>query len=66
MMTTMKTAEERIAFPSGYIGMQKEIAVYSYSGRLIAKAVFEKQSVSLRHDFGISTGLYIVKVRVME
>jgi hypothetical protein len=62
----MKTAEERIAFPSGYIGAQKEISVYSFSGRLLAKAVFEKQSVSLRKDLGISTGLYIIKVKARE
>ena len=66
MMTTMKTAEERIAFPSGYTGLQKEVAVYSFSGRLMAKAVFEKQSVSLRKDFGMATGLYIVKIKVLE
>ena len=66
MMSTMKTAEERIAFPPSYAGQQKEIAVYSFSGRLLAKAVFEKQSVSLRKDLGISTGLYIIKVKARE
>jgi hypothetical protein len=66
MMTTMKTAEERIAFPSGYFGLQKDVAVYSFSGRLLAKAVLEKQSVSLRKDFGLSNGLYIVKVKAKE
>ena len=27
---------------------------------------FEKQSLSLRKDFGLSTGLYIVKVQAQE
>jgi alpha-D-xyloside xylohydrolase len=66
MMSTMKTAEEKVSFPPGYSGMQKEIAVYSFSGRLLAKAVFEKQWVSLQKDFGIATGLYIVKVRTLK
>jgi len=66
IISTIKTADERIVFPSGYIGLQKEIAVYSISGQLLAKSIFEKQSVSLRKDLGRTTGIYIVKFRVLE
>jgi len=66
MMTSMKTAEERIIFPSAYNGLQKEIAVYSLSGKFLAKSVFEKQSFSLRKDFGMSNGLYIIKIKALK
>jgi alpha-D-xyloside xylohydrolase len=62
---TMKTAEERISFPSQYSGLSKEVAVYDVSGRLLQKAVFKKQTVSLRKDLGLPAGTYIVKVRMV-
>jgi len=61
---TLRTAEDRIAFPAGYAGAAKEVAVYDVSGRLLKKAVFKKQAISLRKDFGLSSGIYIVKVRM--
>jgi alpha-D-xyloside xylohydrolase len=66
MPYTMKTAGERISFPSQYSGLSKEVAVYDISGRFLQKMVFRKQIISLRKDFGISTGLYIIKVKVLE
>jgi alpha-D-xyloside xylohydrolase len=63
---TMKTAEEIISFPSQYSGLSKEVAVYDISGRLLQKMVFKKQVISLQKDFGISAGLYIIKVRALE
>jgi alpha-D-xyloside xylohydrolase len=66
MPYTMKTAEEMITFPSQYSGLSKEVAVYDISGRLLQKSVFKKQVISLRKDFGISNGLYIIKVRALE
>ncbi len=66
MITALKSADERIVFPHSYVGLQKELAVYSISGRLITKAIVEKQSVSLKKDLGIATGIYMIKVRALE
>ena len=66
MVTTIKTAEESISLPYNNNGLKKEIAVYSLSGQFLKKAIIEKQSVSLRKDFGISNGLYIVKINVLK
>jgi hypothetical protein len=63
---TVKTAEDRIAFPAAYTGVAKEVAVYDVSGRLLQKSVFKKQTVSLRKDFGLSSGVYIVKVKAVR
>jgi alpha-D-xyloside xylohydrolase len=62
----LKTTEEKIAFPAGYAGSSKEVAVYDVSGRLLKKAVFKKQAVSLHKDFGLSNGTYIVKIRLAQ
>jgi myo-inositol-hexaphosphate 3-phosphohydrolase len=62
----VKTAEDRIAFPAVYTGVAKEVAVYDVSGRLLQKSVFKKQAVSLRKDFGLSSGVYIVKVNAVR
>jgi len=67
MMTepfTLKTADERVVLPAGYAGMTKEVAVYDISGRLLQKSVFKKQVISMRKDFGLPTGTYIVKIRM--
>jgi hypothetical protein len=61
---TLRTAEDKIVLPAVYAGSAKEVAVYDVSGRLLKKAVFEKQAISLRKDLGLSGGIYIVKVRM--
>jgi alpha-D-xyloside xylohydrolase len=63
---TVKTADEKIAFPPSYAGAIKNVAVYDLFGRLVQKASFKKQSISLRKDFGLSNGSYIVKVKLMR
>jgi hypothetical protein len=62
---TLRTAEEKIVLPAGYAGVSKEVAVYDIAGRLLQKSVFKKQTVSLRKDFTLPAGTYIVKVRMV-
>jgi hypothetical protein len=62
---TMKTADERVVLPAGYAGMTKEVAVYDIPGRLLQKSVFEKQTISMRKDFSLPSGTYIVKVKMV-
>ncbi len=59
---TIKTAEERVVFPSAFSGKMKEIALYDCSGRLLKKIVTGKQTVDIRKYFALPSGVYIVKV----
>jgi alpha-D-xyloside xylohydrolase len=63
---TMKTAGEKIVLSSEFSGKAKEIALYDCSGRLLGKLVTMRQAVSLRKDFGLATGMYIVDVKVVR
>jgi alpha-D-xyloside xylohydrolase len=63
---SFKTSEERIVFPLTYANALKEISVYGVSGRLLRKSVFKQQAVSMRKDFGLSGGVYIIKVRMAQ
>ncbi|MBN1128384.1 MAG: DUF5110 domain-containing protein [Chitinispirillaceae bacterium] len=58
----LKTAGERIAFPSGYDGALKTVTVYDLSGRLLHRSAFSKQAICLRADFSLPNGTYLVKV----
>ncbi|MBN2188443.1 MAG: glycoside hydrolase family 31 protein, partial [Chitinispirillaceae bacterium] len=62
---TLRTADERIVLPAAYEGVSKEVAAYDISGRLLQRSVFKKQAVSLRKDFGLPAGTYILKVRMV-
>jgi alpha-D-xyloside xylohydrolase len=57
------SAGEWYRFPAGYADVPNHIAVYSLSGRLLRSAVIKGQSFSLRRDFGLSRGTYLIRVR---
>jgi alpha-D-xyloside xylohydrolase len=63
---SLKTAFERLVLPQEFSGKNKEIALYDCSGRLLQKAVTKKDAVNLRKDFGLPSGVYIVKVKVVR
>jgi alpha-D-xyloside xylohydrolase len=63
---SFKTSEEKIVFPLAYANAAKEISVFAISGRLLQKSVFKKQAISMRKDFGLSGGVYIIKVRMAQ
>ena len=55
-----------IALPNDFSGEAKSIAIYDCSGRLLLKTVVKKNALDLRKDFGLPTGAYIVKARVVR
>jgi alpha-D-xyloside xylohydrolase len=61
---TKKTARNLIALPVNFSGKTKNIMVYDCSGKLLRNAAFKKNSVDLRKDFGLPTGVYIIKVKM--
>jgi len=63
---TFKTVQERIALAPEFSGKVKEIALYDISGHLLRKIVTKRQIVDTRMDFGLPTGVYIVKVRAVR
>ena len=63
---TIKTAEERVVFPSAFSGKIKEITLYDCSGRLLQKIVTGKQTVDIRKDFGLPGGVHIIKVKTVH
>jgi alpha-D-xyloside xylohydrolase len=63
MKPALRTVDEPILFS---MGKTKEVAVFNLSGKLIGKSLFQKMSVSLRKDFGLSNGAYIVKVKILQ
>jgi hypothetical protein len=62
----IRSAGNMIVLPEAYFGKTKNIAVYDCSGKLLQKTVAKKNTVDLRKDFGLSTGVYIVKARVVR
>ncbi len=52
----------RIALPVHLNGMPKLVTVYDCSGKRIRKAIVKNNAVNLQKDFGISNGVYIMRV----
>jgi alpha-D-xyloside xylohydrolase len=63
---TIKTALDRVSFPGNYAGAVKEIAVYDVTGRLLRVSLCKKHTVSLRRDFGLPEGTYIIRVKITK
>ena len=51
-----------IVLPAQFNGMPKNIAVYDCSGKLVHRAIVKNNSVDLQKDFGLSNGLYVLRV----
>jgi hypothetical protein len=62
----MKTSGERLSFSAAPAGYDRQVAVFSLSGRLLARATVTHRRISLRETFGLPEGLYIVKVRAVR
>jgi alpha-D-xyloside xylohydrolase len=62
---SFKVARDHIVFDAVFAGRTKEVAVYDLNGKVLAVKTVWKDAVSLRRDFGIPTGVYIVKVKAV-
>jgi hypothetical protein len=45
--------------------MPKVISVYDCSGKLMHRAIVQNNSMNLHKDFGLSNGLYFVRINAM-
>jgi rhamnogalacturonan endolyase len=54
--------DRTIVLPFQFNGMQKLVSVYDCSGKLVHKAVIQNNEVNLQRDFGVSDGVYMVRV----
>ena len=54
--------DQAIVLPARLSGMSKLITVYDCSGKLVHRAVVRNNIVNLRKDFGLSGGLFMVRV----
>ena len=63
---SLKVAKDRIVFDAEFSGKTKTVAVYDLNGKLLAMKTIAKNGVSLHRDFGISSGVYIVKVNTVK
>jgi hypothetical protein len=55
-----------LALPAQFNGMQKVVTVYNCSGKLLYRAIIKNNAINLQKDFGISDGLYMVRVKREE
>ena len=62
---TAFSAGEHFQLPAPYTAVPNQVKVYSLSGRLLRTAMTKGQSISLRKDFNLPNGAYIINVRVV-
>jgi hypothetical protein len=51
-----------LALPVQFNGMLKQVTVYDYSGKLVHRAFVKKDNINMQKDFGLSNGLYLLRV----
>jgi hypothetical protein len=51
-----------VVLPVQYTGMYKMVEVYTCAGKLAHRAVVKNNTVDLQKDFGMSNGVYMVRV----
>ncbi|MBN2188822.1 MAG: glycoside hydrolase family 31 protein [Chitinispirillaceae bacterium] len=62
---SFKIAKDRITFHEAFAGKIKSVAVYNLGGKRLAIKTVSKNVVSLRGDFGVPDGVYIIKVKMV-
>jgi alpha-D-xyloside xylohydrolase len=63
---TLKTASNRVVFDGAFAGIAKSVVLYDLNGKLVAMKIIKTNGIDLRKDFGIRSGVYIVKVRTLQ
>ena len=62
---TIKTAGNIVAFGNEFAGKSNSVSVFDLSGHLIAMKTLKTNTINLRKDLGVSSGVYIVKVKTL-
>jgi hypothetical protein len=57
---------ERLTLNPAYAGRTKTVAVYSLGGRMINRKTLINNIVDLQKDFGVSNGVYVVKINAVQ
>lgn len=63
---TLKTASNRVVIDGAFAGIAKSVVLYDLNGKLVAMKIIKNNAIDLRKDFGIGSGVYIVKVRTLQ
>ncbi len=50
---------------SEFAGKSKSVAVYDLSGHMIAMKTLRTNTINLRKDLGVPSGVYIVKAKTL-
>jgi hypothetical protein len=61
-IATKAFGNRTMALPVQFNGMLKLITVYDCSGKLVHKAFVKANTVNLQNDFGMSNGVYMVRI----
>ena len=54
--------DQSFALPHAIAGTVRTMVIYNLSGKLVRKVTTDKEVVNLKKDFGISKGVYLVRV----
>ena len=65
MSITLKTAGNSIILSNKFAGKSKSVALYDLGGKLVAMKTLKTNDINLRKDFGVPSGVYIVKVKTL-
>ena len=63
---TIRAAGDMIVLPNELAEKTKAITAYDCSGRLLQKVVVKKNTIDVRKDLNLPTGIYIVKVSMIR
>ncbi|MGB7569306.1 MAG: TIM-barrel domain-containing protein, partial [Chitinivibrionales bacterium] len=65
LSATLKTTENIVTLGSEFAGKSKSVAVYDLSGHMIAMKTLRTNTINLRKDLGVPSGVYIVKAKTL-
>jgi hypothetical protein len=60
---TTRVAGDRFEFKKSGAGYEYALTVYNLSGKRIRDVIVNKSIVDMRKDIGVSSGVYVVRVR---
>jgi hypothetical protein len=61
-----RIAGETFVVPNAYSGKNVTLSLFSPGGSLLKSAVIDKKVISLRKDFGLSSGVYFVSLKTAK
>jgi alpha-D-xyloside xylohydrolase len=62
---TVKAATGYVVLDRAFAGRSKSVAVYSCIGKLVGQKVLKKNVIDLQRDFGITDGVYVLKINAL-